>query len=234
MGVLPGAGAQIWESVINLSFQFLLEREQQMLIFFWSSSSELLAIRGRFLLAGTTRTLAWDPRRKVAVQRRLLISSALWLLARGECWGMPGEFWNDAVLLDPLAGFLGTQGIPRVLSHFPSHTQVPQPPSLWWKSALCKFLQLLFSQLWPEWIYVGVFFLKSGLPMLQAYLWPSSHQQKSKAQYIKAECNNLFSWRLSGFPHKCRKLYLNVHLSGIWDANVEVIFMSLCFDLVVW
>lgn len=132
--VLLGAGAQIQQSVINLSFQdmFLLEREQQMLIFFWSSSSELLAIRGRFLLAGTTRTLALSPRRKVAEQRRLLMSSALWLLAKGGILECP-------VLLAPLAGLLGTQGIPRVPSYPSSHTQVPQPPSLLLFASFCSF-----------------------------------------------------------------------------------------------
>lgn len=166
--VLLGAGAQIQESIINLRFRdmFLLEREQQMLIFFWSSSSELSAIRGRFLLAGTTRELSlWIPGERWlctegcgSAEPRGCLPADL-PTERGDA-GMPGEcrnaavlleFWNAAVLLAPLVGLLDTQGIPRLLSYPSSHAQVPQPPSLWWKPPLCKSLELFLPVVaWVE------------------------------------------------------------------------------------
>lgn len=160
--VLLGAGAQIQESIINLRFRdmFLLEREQQMLIFFWSSSSELSAIRGRFLLAGTTRELSlWIPGERWlctggcgSAEPRGCLPADL-PAERGDA-GMPGEcrnaavlleFWNATVLRAPLAGLLDTQGISRVLSYPSLHAQVPQPPSLWWKPPLCKSLEHFFT-----------------------------------------------------------------------------------------
>lgn len=137
---------------------------------------------------------------------------------------MLGGFWNAAVLLPPLPGLLDTQGIP------PSYIQ---PPSLWWKSALCKFLKFFFYQLWPEWRLFRSFLPREQTSITAGLSGTKLITAKAKGQYIKAECNNPFSWRLSWFPYKCRKLYLNVHLSGIRNANGEVIFMSLCFDLLV-
>lgn len=137
--VLLGAGAQIWESVINLSFQdmFLLEREQQMLIFLLKWLIWVFSNQREISLGRHNKDSHFESQEKGGCTGEA-DNLSLWLLAcrpasLGGNSGMPGEFWNITVLLAPLAGLLHTQGNYYSQSTFLSllsHTGIPATSSL--------------------------------------------------------------------------------------------------------
>lgn len=151
---------------------FLLERKQQMLIFFWSSSSELWAIGGRFLLAGTKRSLALIHSREMVVQRRLLVSLS--------CSCCP-----PADLLDEQGEGCWAAGSPRPSPCCPAYSQSPFPSLPSHTGTRAAFSSLMenhsFARFWSfvqigyqscsEWRYLKrVCCLESRLPLPQARL----------------------------------------------------------------
>lgn len=154
---------------------FLLEREQT-LVCFWSSSSELSAPRGRFPLAGT-RTPALNPRRKVAVQRRLS------LVAVGPRPACPAG--NSGMLGVVLECCCAVASSGRATWH-PGYSLLPHTATF----SLMEICSLQVSEVFftscdLSGDYLGVFCLESRLPSLQAYLGQSSSQQKPRVSILK-------------------------------------------------
>lgn len=205
---------------------FLLERKQQMLIFFWSSSSELWAIRERFLLAGTKRTFALDPIRGMVVQRRLWAELQLLLTRRPAWWArgtqllhrlpspgsLPPHMFPNSFPIPPL--------LQRYLTCLPSDA----------KPLFCKFLEFLSDWLpvltWVE-IFKDFIVSRADFPYCRL-VWDRAHSsRKPRVGILKQNAIIHSVGRLSWFPYKCGELHSTVHLSGMWNTNGKVIFMSL-------
>lgn len=150
------------------------------------------------------------------------------------CWPktcLPSrEFWNSGGILECCCAAASPARAPW----YPGYSSLLHTATFsLMEICSLQVSEVFFYQLWPEWRLFRSFLPREQTSITAGLSGTKLITAKAKGQYIKAECNNPFSWRLSWFPYKCRKLYLNVHLSGIRNANGEVIFMSLCFDLLV-
>lgn len=148
---------------------FLLERKQQMLIFFWSSSSELWAIRERFFLAGTKRTCFRSHQRDGCAEETCELSCSCCPPAdlpdeQGERSCSAGSPHRAPCHLtcsqSPFSSFPFCTGTWAAFPQMEKHCF----------ASFCIFFQICY-QFWPEWKYLKrLYCLKSRLPLLQARL----------------------------------------------------------------
>lgn len=187
------------ESIINprLWGMFLLERKQQMLIFFWSSSSELWATRERFLLASAKKTLALNHSRELVVRRRLLVSRALAAARPRTCW------MSKVKAAVPPA--------PPAQTPFPS---LPSRTGTWaaFPSLMENHCFASFRSFFSNWLSVvpweEIFkkFAASGADFHYGRLvWGEAHSsRKPRVSILKQNAIIRSVGRLSWFPYKCR------------------------------
>lgn len=170
----------------------------------------------------------------MVVQRRLWAELQLLLTRRPAWWARGTQLLHRLPSPGSLPPHMFPNSFPippllhRYLSCLPSDA----------KPLFCKFLEFLSDWLpvltWVE-IFKDFIVSRADFPYCRL-VWDRAHSsRKPRVGILKQNAIIHSVGRLSWFPYKCGELHSTVHLSGMWNTNGKVIFMSLtlCFDLVI-